>query len=86
MVATLIRIPEEEHEFYKEYAYKNGISLSEFFRLAAREVVPIRSKKKEHSFFDLGTKLVFKSGPKDGSINHDKYLYEFEDRKMHSFK
>jgi len=83
MVATLIRIPEEEHEFYKEYAYKNGISLSEFFRLAAREVVTIKPKKKEYSIFDLGTKVIFRGrgGPRDGSINHDKYYYEFEDKK-----
>jgi len=83
MVATLIRIPEEEHEFYKEYAYKSGISLSEFFRMAAREVVPMKPKKKEYSFFDLGTKVVYKgkNGPIDGSVNHDKYLYEFEDKK-----
>jgi hypothetical protein len=83
MVATLIRIPEEEHEFYKEYAAKSGISLSEFFRLAAREVVTIKPKKKEYSFFDLGTKVVFrgKGGPTDGSINHDRDIYEFEDKK-----
>lgn len=84
MVATIIRLPEEEHDLYKKYAYKNGISLAEFFRLAAREVASGKTTKSKHSFFDLGTKLVFRGGPKDGSINHDKYLYEFEDKKIHS--
>lgn len=81
MVATIIRLPEEEHELYKEYAYRNGISVSEFFRLAARKVVTVKPKKSKHSFFDLGTKLVFKGGPRDGSVNHDKYIHEFEDKK-----
>lgn len=38
--------------------------------------------KKKYSFFDLGTKVVFKSGPKDGSVNHGKYYYEFEEKKL----
>ncbi len=84
MVATIIRLPEEEHELYKEYAYKNGMSLNEFFRFSAREIAGKKAIKSKHSFFDIGTKVVFKGGPKDGSINHDKYLYEFEDKKMHS--
>lgn len=83
MVATIIRIPEEEHELYKEYAYKNGISLSEFFRLAARQVTKVKTPKKKYSIFDLGTKIVYrgKDGPRDGSVNHDKYYYDFEDKK-----
>jgi hypothetical protein len=85
MVATIIRLPEEELELYKEYAYRNGISVAEFFRVSARKVVSVKPKKSKHSFFDLGTKVVFKgNSPKDGSTNHDKYYYEFEDRKMHS--
>lgn len=82
MVATIIRLPEEEHELYREYAFKNGMSLAEFFRLAAREITHIKPKKESSSFFDLGTKIVFKGkSPKDGSVNHDKYYYEFEDKK-----
>lgn len=83
MVATIIRLPEEEHKLYKEYAFKNGMSLAEFFRLAAREVASIKPKKEKYSVFDLGTKIVFRGrgAPKDGSVNHDKYLYEFEDKK-----
>ena len=71
MIATIIRLPQEDHEFYKEFAYKNGMSLAEFFRLAAREITSIKIKKKKYSFFDLGTKVVFKGGPKSGSLNHD---------------
>lgn len=82
MVATIIRLPEEEHELYKEYAYKNGMSLNEFFRFSAREVTGRKATKSKHSFFDLGTKVLYKGREStDGSINHDRDLYEFEDKK-----
>jgi hypothetical protein len=84
MVATLIRIPEDEYKLYKELAREKGESLAEFFRKAVRKSSGIKPKKKsKHSIWDLGTKVVFKGkAPKDGSINHDKPLYEFEEKKM----
>lgn len=82
MVTTVIRIPEEEYLFYKELARERGESLAEYFRKAARKEARIDKKKsKTYSIWNLGTKVVFKGGPKDGSINHDKYYYEFEDKK-----
>lgn len=84
MIATILRLPEEEHAFYKDYAYKNGMSLNEFLSMAAKTVSGLVPKKKKYSIFDLGTKVVFDSGPKDGSINHDKYYYEFEESKRQS--
>lgn len=81
MVTTLIRLPEEEYELYKEIAREKGESLAEFFRTAARKRVGIKKKAKTYSFWDLGTKIVSTGGPKDGSINHDKYYYEFEEKK-----
>ena len=35
---------------------------------------------------DLGTKIVFKGGLRDASVNHDKYYYEFEEAKMRRYK
>lgn len=82
MTATLIRIPDDEYELYKELARARGESLAEYFRKAARKAAGLAKKpKKKYSIWDLGTKVVFKGGPKDGSINHDKYYYEFEDKK-----
>ena len=82
MIATILRLPEEEHAFYKDYAYKNGMSLNEFLSMAAKTVSGLVTKKKKYSFFDIGTKYSFKGGPRDGSVNHDKYYYEFEESKM----
>jgi len=82
MRATIIRIPDEEIRRYKEIARERGDSLAEFFRKAARKEAKIPKKKSKYSFWDIGTKIVSNVGPRDGSINHDKYLYEFEEAKM----
>ena len=37
MVATLIRIPDDEYEVYKELARERGESLAEWFRKLARK-------------------------------------------------
>ncbi|MFA6518167.1 MAG: hypothetical protein WCV93_00765 [Candidatus Shapirobacteria bacterium] len=46
----------------------------------------MKSKKirptKKYSFRDLGTKWVIKNGPTEGSINHDRDMYEFEENKI----
>ena len=82
MITTLIRLPEEEYKLYKELSRERGESLAEYFRKAARKDAGISKKTvKKYSVWDLGTKIVFKGGPKDGSVNHDKYYYEFEDKK-----
>lgn len=86
MVTTIIRLPKEEHELYKEIARARGVSLAEYFRKAARKEAKIPTKKKSsYSIWNLGTKVVFKGGPKDGSVNTDKYLYEFEEAKLKRF-
>ncbi|MBU0569293.1 hypothetical protein KKB40_00740 [Patescibacteria group bacterium] len=83
MIPTLIRIPEEEHKLYKELASGMGISLAEYIRIAVRKKAKVVPKKKmKHSIFDLGTKIVFSGGPGDGSLNHDKHIYEFEEKKI----
>ena len=82
MTSTLIRIPDDEYELYKELARTRGESLAEYFRKAARKAAGLTKKaKKKYSIWDLGTKVVFKGGPKDGSVNFDKYLYEAEEAK-----
>lgn len=83
MTSTLIRIPDDEYELYKELARARGESLAEYFRKAARKAAGLTKKpKKKYSIWDLGTKIVFKGGPKDGSVNFDKYLYEAEEAEM----
>ena len=87
MVATLIRIPDDEYEVYKELARERGESLAEWFRKLARKGAGIeRPLKKKYSIWDLGTKIVFKGGLRDASVNHDKYYYEFEEAKMRRYK
>lgn len=83
MVATLIRIPDEEYRLYKEIARERGISLAEYFRsIARKDTKKVKKVKTKYSFWNIGTTIVSKVGPRDGSINHDKYLYEFEEAKM----
>ena len=87
MVPFLIRLPEEDYRLYKEIARERGISLAEYFRSSAKNDRMVTKKKKsKYSFWDLGTKIVFHGkGPKDGSINHDKYYYEFKEAKLRKF-
>jgi len=75
-VPVLIRIPEEEYLLYKKMAAGEGVSLAGFFRDAASKKIGVKKAKKKYSIFDLGTKVVLKGGPKDASVNFDKYLYE----------
>jgi len=82
MVTTLIRIPENEYALYKELARERGISLAEYFRAAARKDAKIIKKRlSRYSFWNIGSIVKSNRGPRDGSVNHDKYYYEYEDRK-----
>lgn len=86
MVTTVIRIPENEYALYKELARERGVSLAEYFRTAARKDAKIEKKRRSrYSFWDLGTKFTIRGGPKDGSVNHDRYLYEFEESKLRKY-
>lgn len=79
MATTLIRVPDEEYLFYKELASRRGISLAEYFRVAAWKESGMLKKSK--AIFDLGTKVVFNGGPVNGATNHDQFYYEFEKKK-----
>ena len=82
MVPILIRVPDDKYELYKELAREEGLSMAGYFRSAAEKKAGFKKTKKgKHSIWDLGTKIVFKGGPRDGAVNHDKYYYEFEAKK-----
>lgn len=83
MRPILIRVPEEDYPYYKEYADSKDWSMAELFRESAKKEIGLKKKKakKKYSIWDLGTKLVFNSGLKDASVNTDKYYYEFEEKK-----
>lgn len=88
MKTTLIRFPDDEYELYKEIAREKGWSLAELMRDSMRKKNVIKLKKnakKKYSIWDLGTKIVFKGGPRDASVNADKYYYEFEEAKMRRY-
>lgn len=87
MVTTVIRIPENEYTLYKELARERGVSLAEYFRRAARKDAKIEKKKSSrYSFWNIGTVVKSNKGPRDGSVNHDKYYYEYEERKMRRYR
>ncbi|MEK7525266.1 MAG: hypothetical protein AAB548_02745 [Patescibacteria group bacterium] len=77
---TVIRLPEEELEIYRILAAERGLSLAEYFRIAARKEAGLAKKIKTSKFGlkDLGTKIVFRGGPRRGSVDHDRYYYERE--------
>ncbi len=82
MIQTLIRLPETEYHYYKIIASEQGLSLAEFFRQAARQAAGLKKhKSRRYSLFSLGTKVSFGGGPKDGSLDHDKYYNQSESRK-----
>lgn len=86
MIPLLIRLPDEDYRLYKELARERGISMAEYFRVKAKpDVVKKKKKFPQYSILDLGTKVVATGGPRDGSVNHDKYYYEFKEAKLKKF-
>lgn len=76
LVPTVIRLPKEDLKKYKEIAAEEGVSFSELVRDSLGVVAPSSKKrKKKLGFWDIG-KIAVKGGPRDGSINHDKYIYK----------
>lgn len=77
-VTTNIRLPKDDLMNYREIALSMGKSFSEFVRevLAkfAHPVTIAETKKKYPSFWEID-KIAVKGGPKDGALNHDKYIY-----------
>lgn len=79
-VTTNIRLPKEDLISYRELALSMGKSFSALVReLLAKythpaSVLPITKRKKQFSFWEID-KIAVKGGPKDGSVNHDKYIY-----------
>lgn len=80
LTPTIVRLPKEDLERYKRVATKSGTSFSALVREALDEsfpqiVAPKQKKRKKMSFFDIG-KIAVKAGVRDGSVNHDKYIYK----------
>jgi len=88
LVATNIRLPKEDLNFYKEIAMAENKSFSEYVREILEETsrykrfgINIKRKVKKSSrwqeapIWNFSKYRKFASGIKDGSINHDKYIY-----------
>lgn len=80
LIATNIRLPKKDLLLYRAVALEEGVSFSEYIRrLLKRTVMSVSLPKakrmsKKRSLWDVGRYAV-KIGIKDGSVNHDKYIY-----------
>ncbi|MBI2268668.1 MAG: hypothetical protein HYU80_04515 [Candidatus Blackburnbacteria bacterium] len=76
LVPTVIRLPKEEMEKYKSLAKAEGLSFSAYIYDSLIERTMYPSKKTSKKFlFDPREFKKYKSGDRDGAINHDKYIY-----------
>lgn len=76
MIRTQIYLPELTYDQIKEYAHEERKSMAETIReLINLSLAKIKPRKKKKHFWELLAELKA-DGPKDGSINHDKYIYD----------
>ena len=88
LVATNIRLPEEDLALYKEIAMAEKKSFSEYVRQSLGETtknkvygISKKPKKKKSSvwkdapIWNISKYRPYSSGIKDGSVHHDKYIY-----------
>jgi hypothetical protein len=78
LVATNIRLPREKLKALKLKAVEEGKSVSQLIREAIELILPPQKTLTEEEFKnDPFFKIigVCESGIKDGSVNHDKYIY-----------
>jgi len=79
MHRTHICLPEETYQALKTIASLEQTTIASKLRQFAQEGVTkaiTKPRKGKKHYLELLAKLKFKGGPKDGSINHDKYLYD----------
>lgn len=76
MIRTQIYLPESTYEELKSLAKEESKSMAAKIReVLNQKLKKHKPKKKKKHFLELLSGLKFKGGHKDGSINHDKYLY-----------
>lgn len=79
-IITNIRLPREDLMAYRQVALSMGKSFSELVRevlakfVHPAEVTAGKAGKKYPSFWEI-EKVAVRGGPKDGSANHDRYIY-----------
>jgi hypothetical protein len=78
MKRTTIMLPSELHERAVRYAARHRQSMGKVIREALDEhLLEADEKRDRDPFFADG--FVFKGkAPRDGALNHDKYLYDDE--------
>ena len=83
MTRTQLYLPKSQYEELKQLAQKRGITFAELAReLFEEKLFEIKSKRKKHPINQASQLLKslkdiekWGGGIRDGSINHDKYLY-----------
>lgn len=78
MKRTTVMLPSELHERAVRYAARHRKSMGKVIREALEQRLPAGAGKRERDPF-FADEVVFKGkGPRDGALNHDKYLYDDE--------
>jgi hypothetical protein len=75
MCRTQISLPEAMLAYVRRLARKRRVSMSALIRSLIEEMISNPGAAEEDPFFELGTDPRH-GGPKDGSVEHDRYLYE----------
>lgn len=73
---TQVNFDSDTYHYVVQTAAMQGISISEYLRRLVdshKYQIPKKRKKYANPWMEIAG--IGKSGPKDGSINHDKYLY-----------
>jgi hypothetical protein len=75
-VTTNIRLPEEDLKKLKHKAVEDNKSVAQLIREAIHKLLLNSRKRTDHKKDSFNNIIgIAKSGPRDGSVRHDFYLY-----------
>lgn len=76
MIRTQIFLPESTYEELKSLAREESKSIAAKIReVLSQRLKKHKPKKTKKHYLEALAELKFKGGPRDLSVNHDKYLY-----------
>ena len=82
MVRTQIQLTQEQSRYLKHLAVNRGVAVAELIRQSIDMLIKTRTEvdEKERVKRAINAAGRYKSGKRDVSVNHDKYLLETFDK------
>ena len=82
MIRTQIQLTKEQSRYLKHLAVNRGVSVAELIRQSIDMLIKTRTEvdEKERIKRAINAAGRYKSGKRDVSVNHDKYLLETFDK------